>query len=107
MVMGDDFIPGGQIDGVTDILGNPMVGNFTSIFTTGTDIGSPYNPNPEPFPDPSGDIVIAMPLEIESISPGFNTYNVSTNKIVIKFNKELDPTTINPNNIFMVRSDNS
>lgn len=107
-VVGDDFITGTQVDGVTDILGNPMIGNFTSVFTTGVDAGTPYDPNPDPFPAPDpGDIVIAVPLEIENITPGFNASNISSNKIVIKFNSEIDPTTVNQNNIFMVRSDNS
>ncbi len=108
MILGDDVISGPQVDGITDILGNPMHGNFVYSFTTGTEVGIPYvDPNSIEIP-PSlfFEEENLEPFNIIMTSPSVDSYNISSGKIIIKFNRDISATTVKDANIYLVKSDN-
>jgi hypothetical protein len=107
-VIGDTVDIGQRVDGVTDILGNPMIGNFTLQFTTGVETGTPYIPGtPPPIePDPGDTPQQSTPFDIENTYPNILAVNVSAGHVIIEFTGNVDQTTINDANIYIIKKAN-
>lgn len=101
-VIGDGMIVGTEVDGVTDILGTPMIGSSTMSFTTGETIGTPYTPGGTTQPEPT-EPATDEPIDIDTVVPGLQASNISAGKIEIYFNRNVDPTTISNANIYVIK----
>lgn len=104
IVLGNGIVADPSVDGVTDILGNPMLSNFVLQFTTGTTVGTPYvDPiNEIPLEDNSD----SEPFDIYTVYPSVDSFNVSTGKIMVKFNKPIDPASVKDLNIYIIKRAN-
>lgn len=113
-IQGDDVIAGTTVDGITNILGRPMIGNYTLSFTTeyveddSSEEEPPLDLPDEEEPIDIGDLPVfeGITFDVAAIYPGVNAYNVSSGKIAIKFNKNIDPKSVNDQNIYIIERDN-
>lgn len=96
-VKGDDIYVGNSITGVTDILGVPMLGDFTFTFTTGEAADETGGDNIEP---PQENNYVDTPFGLEYIAPAGDA-GITDGRFVLHFTDAVQSAEV-----YVIKKDN-